>query len=48
MLHEARALAPIGCPVVDAANLGFVALGKLAPHHLVTAPSLFSSVSWAS
>src|SRR5712672_2207793 len=41
MLHQAHAFAPIGCPVVDAANLVFVALGKLAPHHLVAAPPLF-------
>ena len=41
MLHQAYAFAPIGCPVVDAANLVLVALGKLAPYHLVAAPSLF-------
>jgi len=30
MLHQAHAFAPIGCPVVDAANLVFVALASCA------------------
>src|SRR5262245_284221 len=41
MLHQAHAFAPIGRPVVDAANLVLVALAKLAPDHLVAAPLLF-------
>src|ERR1700740_295271 len=41
MLHQAHAFAPIGCPVVDATNLVLVALGKLAPYHLVAASPLF-------
>jgi hypothetical protein len=45
MLHQAHAFAPIGCPVVDATNLVLVALGKLAPHHLVASLVLFLRVA---